>query len=414
MELKRVVVTGMGLLSPLGNTVADSWAKAKAGESGIRKIETIDTSALEIHIAGELRGFDGAARFGAKEARRMDRVTQMAIVASEEALKDSGLQITAENSYDIACYIGTGIGAIQTLMDALDGFREKGHRGVNPIWVPALLMDNISARVSMHFGVRGPNFCIISACATGNNVIGEATNLIRMGRARAAIAGCSEAAIVATVLSGFNNVKALSNYAGDPTKASRPFDKNRDGFVAGEGAGVLILEDLDHALARGAKIYAEVTGYGHTSDAYHVTAPLEDGSAAAKAMQFALQEAGLKPENIDYINAHGTSTPLNDKSETAAVKRALGDYAYQVPISSTKSMTGHILGATSAVEAVFSVMAIVDNFATPTINLETPDPECDLDYVPNVGRSIPINHVISNSFGFGGHNTVLIFSRHQN
>jgi beta-ketoacyl-acyl-carrier-protein synthase II len=414
MNQKRVVVTGMGLLSPVGHNVEESWQNIKNGVSGIDTIRNIDTSAIAQHIAGEVKGFDAAAHFGPKEARRLDRVTQFAVVAAQEALTDSGITITEDNAYDIACVIGTGIGPIDSLMETLSNFKEKGHRGVNPTTVPSILSDNIAARVSMQYGIMGANYTIITACATGNNCIGEGAGMIQLGRAKMVLAGGSEAAIVNTVLSGFNNMKALSQYDGEPNKACRPFDLHRDGFVAAEGAAVLMLEDHDHALARGAKIYAEITGYGHTSDAYHVTAPREDGKSAAKAMSMAIASAGLQATQIDYINAHGTGTPLNDKSETLAIKLSLGEHAYQVPVSSTKSMTGHILGATSAAETIFSILSIRDNFVPPTINLETPDPDCDLDYTPLVGRGHAINHVMNNSFGFGGHNAVVVVSRYMN
>ena len=304
----------------------------------------------------------------------MDRAQMLALVAAEEALDDAGIVADEDNKYDIGVVIGSGIGGIVTVVDALKGFQSKGHRGVSPVIVPALLHDGISSRVSMHFGLKGPNYNITAACATSNNTIGDAADLIRMGRANVMVAGGSEACIMPMVISGFNNMKVLTNTEDVPEKAARPFDADRDGFVAAEGAALLILEDHEHALARGAKIYAELTGYGHTSDAFHVTAPNPDGEDAAEAMRRALREAELAPSEISYINAHGTGTQLNDKSETLAIKLALGEQAYNVPISSTKSMTGHILGATAGAEAIFSIKAIEDNFVPPTINLETPDP----------------------------------------
>lgn len=408
----RVVVTGMGAIGPIGNTVAEVWESASHGRSGIDFITQFDTSVVVTHIAGEVTDFDPAAYLDRKTAKRTDRSQQFALIAAAQALRDSGLEITDDNAYDIGAVFGTGIGGIRNTIDTVNRFASRGHRGVSPTLVPSMLSDQIASQVSMDFNLRGPNYSIISACSSGNNAIGDAADMIRLGRAKAILAGGSEACINEVVLAGFNNIKALTHAEDDPTRASRPFDLHREGFVPGEGAGVLVLEELEHARARGATIYAEFTGYGHTSDAYHVTAPSDDGVPAAKAMQKALSEAGLAPEDIDYINAHGTGTTLNDKSETLAIKRAFGEAAYNVPISSTKSMTGHMMGAASAFEAIIAIMAMQHHFAPPTINLDTPDPECDLDYVPNVGRAVEINHVMNNSFGFGGHNAVTIFSRY--
>ena len=412
MKQKRIVITGMGLVSPVGNNVTDSWANIREGSSGIDWITLFDADLVANRVAGEVKGLDLVGRFGRREMRRMDRAQMLALVAAEEALDDAGIVADEDNKYDIGVVIGSGIGGIVTVVDALKGFQSKGHRGVSPVIVPALLHDGISSRVSMHFGLKGPNYNITAACATSNNTIGDAADLIRMGRANVMVAGGSEACIMPMVISGFNNMKVLTNTEDVPEKAARPFDADRDGFVAAEGAALLILEDHEHALARGAKIYAELTGYGHTSDAFHVTAPNPDGEDAAEAMRRALREAKLEPTDISYINAHGTGTQLNDKSETLAIKLALGEQAYNVPISSTKSMTGHILGATAGAEAIFSIKAIEDNFIPPTINLETPDPDCDLNYTPNVGVPSPIDHVLSNSFGFGGHNTAIVISRY--
>lgn len=413
MAEKRVVITGMGLVSPVGNTVNESWKNIKAGNSGIDWITLFDSDLVANRVAGEVKNLDLEAKFGKREMRRMDRAQMLALVAAEEALQDAGIEITDDNKYDVGCVIGTGIGAIVTVVNANTGFNEKGHRGVSPVIVPALLHDGISSRVSMRFGLKGPNYSVTAACATGNNAIGDAADVIRMGRAKVMVAGGSEACIMPVVISGFNNMKVLTHDEDIPEKASRPFDANRGGFVAAEGAGLLVLEDLDHALERGATIYAELTGYGHTSDAFHVTAPNPDGEDAAEAMRRAMKEAKITADDIGYINAHGTGTSLNDKSETLAIKQALGEQAYNIPISSTKSMTGHILGATSAAEAIFAVKAIEDNFVPPTTNLDNLDPECDLDYTPNVGKDHPINHVLSNSFGFGGHNTTIVISRYQ-
>ncbi len=412
MAKKRVVITGMGLVCPVGNNVDDSWANIRAGNSGIDWISLFDADLVENRVAGEVRGLDLVSKFGKREMRRMDRAQMLALVAAEEALEDAGIEITDENKYDVGVVVGSGIGGIVTVVQALQGFEAKGHRGVSPVIVPALLHDGISSRVSMHFGLKGPNYNITAACATSNNSLGDAADLIRMGRAKVMVAGGSEACIMPMVISGFNNMKVLSNTEDIPEKAARPFDANRDGFVAAEGAALLILEDLDHALARGVRIHAELTGYGHTSDAFHVTAPNPNGADAAEAIRRALREVGIDANEISYINAHGTGTQLNDKSETLAIKQAFDKIAYDIPISSTKSMTGHILGATAAAEAIFSIKALQDDFIPPTINLETPDPECDLDYTPQVGRAQPIEHVLSNSFGFGGHNTAVVISRY--
>ena len=413
MSEKRVVITGMGLVCPVGNNVEDSWANIRAGESGIDWISLFDPELVENRVAGEVKDIDLQGRFGRREMRRMDRAQMLALVAAEEALDDAGLEISDDNKYDVGVVVGSGIGGIVTVVRALQGFEAKGHRGVSPVIVPALLHDGISSRVSMHFGLKGPNYNITSACATSNNSLGDAADAIRMGRAKVMVAGGSEACIMPMVISGFNNMKVLTTTEDVPEKAARPFDLNRDGFVAAEGAALLILEDLDHALARGVRIHAELTGYGHTSDAFHVTAPNPDGLDAAEAMRRALADAGIGNREISYINAHGTGTQLNDKSETLAIKQALGEDAFQIPISSTKSMTGHILGATAAAEAIFSVRALQDNFIPPTINLDTPDPECDLDYTPHIGVARPIDHVLSNSFGFGGHNTAVVISRYE-
>ena len=412
MAEKRVVITGMGLVCPVGNNVEDSWANIRAGVSGIDWISLFDADLVENRVAGEVKDLDLVARFGRRQMRRMDRAQMLALVAAEEALDDAGIVITEDNKYDVGVVVGSGIGGIVTVVQALQGFESKGHRGVSPVIVPALLHDGISSRVSMHFGLKGPNYNITAACATSNNSLGDAADLIRMGRAKVMVAGGSEACIMPMVISGFNNMKVLTTTEDVPTKAARPFDATRDGFVAAEGAALLILEDLGHALARGATIHAELTGYGHTSDAFHVTAPNPDGVDAAEAMRRALKEAGIGAKQISYINAHGTGTQLNDKSETLAIKHALGEVAYQIPISSTKSMTGHILGATAAAEAIFSIKALHDNFIPPTLNLENPDPECDLDYTPLVGKAKPLQHVLSNSFGFGGHNTAVVLSRY--
>jgi len=408
--LRRVVITGLGVISPVGNDVNTVWANLIAGKSGIGPITQFDASKYETRIAGEVKDFDPAALLGRKEARRMDRFTQLAMAAVGQALEDSGLKITPENSLRVGVVIGSGIGGIETIVNEVNTMREKGVGRVSPFMVPMMLPDTAPGMVAIAYGVRGPNLSMASACATGSNTIGEAAEWIRYGRVDAAVAGSSEAGIIPLAIAGFNVMGALSRRNADPQRASRPFDKNRDGFVTGEGAGILILEEYEHAKARGAKIYAEVVGYGSTADAYHITAPDETGAGAAAAMQMALDQAGLQPTDMDYLNAHGTSTPLNDKSETAAIKRVFGEAAYDVPISSTKSMTGHLLGGAGSVEAVICVKVLQEHIIPPTINYETPDPDCDLDYVPNVARRKAVRRVMSNSFGFGGHNACIILS----
>ncbi len=412
MDKKRIVITGMGIVCPTGSNVAEAWANTAGGVNGIGYITQYDRRMTQNQLAGEVKNFDPAKLFGRKEARRMDRVAQFALEASRQAMEDSGLQVTDDNMYEIGCIIGTGVGGINSFIESQQGVDAKGHRGIKPMGIPKILSDSSSGRVSLDFNLRGPNYCIVTACASGNNSIGEAMHIIQRGQAKAMLAGASEAAIVPLCVAGFNNMTALSRND-DPATASRPFDLNRDGFVPGEGAGVLVLEELEHALERGALIYAELVGYGHTSDAYHITAPMETGESAAKAIEFALRHAHLCPEDIDYINAHGTSTPLNDIAETNAIKRALGEAAYGIPTSSTKSMTGHLLGGGAAIEAIFSIMAIRHNFVPPTIHLEEPDPACDLNYVPNAGRNHEVRYAMSNAFGFGGHNAVVIFGEYQ-
>jgi 3-oxoacyl-[acyl-carrier-protein] synthase II len=386
------------------------WSKLIAGTSGVGPITLFDASEFETRFAAEVKDFDPAALIGRKDARRMDRFTQFAVVAARQALEDSRLSITPENSLRVGIVIGSGVGGIGTIVNEVRTMDEKGVSRVSPFMVPMMLSDSAPGMVAITFGIRGPNMSVVSACATGTNAIGEAAEWVRHGRVDAVLAGSAEAGVVPLALAGFNVMNALSRRNDAPQKASRPFDKNRDGFVCGEGAGMVILESYERALERGAKIYAEVIGYGSTADAYHITAPEETGAGAAAAMQMALDQAGLKPTDIDYLNAHGTSTPLNDKSETAAVKRVFGEAAYQVPISSTKSMTGHLLGAAGSVEAIICVKTLQEQIIPPTINYETPDPDCDLDIVPNVARRKPIRRVMSNSFGFGGHNACIILS----
>ena len=408
---RRVVVTGMGCLSPVGNNVKDTWEAILAGKSGAGMITHFDASKHKTRFAAEVKGFDPVALFSNREARKMDRFTQFAAAVTMEALEQSGLKIDESNRDRVGVVVGTGIGGIGTLLDQAEVLRERGPERVSPFLVPMMISDSAPGMLAIRFGARGPNMALATACASGNNAIGEALEMIRRGAADVMIAGASEAALVPVAMAGMNVMTALSTRNDDPQTASRPFDRDRDGFLMGEGAGMLILESLEHAQARGAKILCELSGYGTTDDAHHISAPAENGAGAAIAMKLALQNADLEPSEIGYINAHGTSTPLNDKSETAAIKTVFGEQAYNIPISSTKSMTGHLLGASGAIEAVFCILAIREKILPATINYHTPDPECDLDYVPNQPRKASPEHVMSNSFGFGGHNATLIISR---
>lgn len=408
---KRVVITGMGCMSPVGNTVGESWSALLEGKSGAGMISHFDASSHKTRFAAEVKGFDGTALFGVREARKMDRFTQFAVAVTREALEHAGLKIDETNRDRIGVLIGTGIGGIGTIMEQAQLMRERGADRVSPFLIPMMISDSAAGMLAIRIGARGPNMSLATACASGNNAIGEALEMIRRGAADVMVAGASEAALIPLTMAGMNVMGALSTRNEDPQRASRPFDKDRDGFLMGEGAGVLILESLEHAQARGANILGELTGYGTSDDAHHISAPAENGAGAAISMKLALDDAGLGTGDIGYINAHGTSTPLNDKSETAAIKTVFGAQAYSIPISSTKSMTGHLLGASGAVEAVFSIMAIREKIIPPTINYQTPDPECDLDYVPNQYRKHSPKHVMSNSFGFGGHNATLVFSR---
>ncbi len=410
---KRVVITGMGVVCPTGNSVEEAWKNTAAGNTGIDFPIEVDASRLSTKVFGEVKNFDANELLGKRDARRTDRVTQLAVIAARQAMEDSGLEVTDDNRYQVGAIIGSGVGGIGTIVSSVYGMEEKGQRGVSPFAVPMMLIDGSSGRISIEYGLRGPNYNITTACATGNNCIGEAAEAIRRGQVTAMVAGSTESAFVEVAIAGFNNMTALTKRNDDPKAASRPFDAERDGFIMAEGAGMLVLEELEHAKARGATIYAEVLGYGHTSDAHHVTAPMETGEGAVQAMQNALHDANLTAENIDYINAHGTSTPLNDKAETTAIKTALGERAYEIPISSTKSVTGHMLGAAGSVEAIFSIMAIRNNFIPPTVNLENPDPNCDLNYTPNTGVAHEVKVAMSNAFGFGGHNAVVILGEYS-
>jgi 3-oxoacyl-[acyl-carrier-protein] synthase II len=410
---RRVVVTGMGCISPVGNNVKETWDSILAGKSGAGMITHFDASKHKTRFAAEVKGFDPIVLFGQREARKMDRFTQFAAAVAVEALEQSGLKIDQSNRDRVGVLIGTGIGGIGSLLEQAEVMRERGPDRVSPFLVPMMISDSAPGMLAIRFGARGPNMALATACASGNNAIGEALEIIRRGAADAMMAGGSEAALVPVAMAGMNVMTALSTRNDDPQTASRPFDKNRDGFLMGEGAGMLILESLEHAQARGAQILCEITGYGTTDDAHHISAPAENGAGAAIAMKLALENANLGLGDVGYINAHGTSTPLNDKSETAAIKTVFGEQAYNIPISSTKSMTGHLLGASGAIEAVFCILAIREEILPATINYHTPDPECDLDYVPNQPRQASPQHVMSNSFGFGGHNATLIFSRFE-
>ena len=410
---KRVVISGLGCVSPLGNTMGDTWAALLAGKSGTAPITLFDASAHKTKFAAEVKGFDAAASFGSREARKMDRFTQFATAATLEALAQAGLTIDESNRDRVGILIGTGIGGIGTLLEQVEVLRARGPERVSPFLVPMMLSDSASGMLAIRVGARGPNMAIATACATGTNALGEAAAMIRRGAADVMIAGGAEAAIVSLAMAGMNVMGALSTRNGSPETASRPFDKNRDGFVMAEGAGILVLESEEHAKARRANILCEFAGYGTSDDAHHISAPAENGVGAAISMSLALTDAGLQAGDIGYINAHGTSTTLNDKSETAAIKTVFGEQAYRVPISSTKSMTGHLLGASGALEAAVGTLVFRDNILPPTINYETPDPDCDLDYIPNQTRPAQPDHIMSNSFGFGGHNATLILSRYK-
>jgi len=410
---KRVVITGMGCISPLGNNVSTLWSNILAGKSGVGLITHYDTSQFEVKIGAEVKDFDGVALFGAREARRMDRFVQFALAATVQAVEQANLAISESNRDQIGVMLGTGIGGMNTLFQQMEVFYQRGPDRVSPFLVPMMLPDTAAGMVAIQLGVRGPNMAVVSACASGTNAIGEAAEVIRRGSAEVIISGGSEAVIVPIAMAGLGVMNALSTRNAEPERASRPFDKGRDGFVMGEGGAILVLESLEHALARGAQVLGEISGYGTSNDAYHISAPAENGAGAALCMRSALNNAGLSAGDIGYINAHGTSTQLNDKSETAAIKTIFGNLAYNIPVSSTKSMTGHLLGAAGALEAVICVKTMQEGILPPTINYETPDPECDLDYVPNQARPAIVQNIMSNSFGFGGHNASIILSRYN-
>lgn len=411
-EKRRVVVTGMGTYNPMGNDVETTWQRIVTGQSGIGPITQFDASDHKTQFAGEVRGFDAVELFGRKDARRMSRVTHLALAATDQALKDAQLSANGDDRDRIGVILGSGMGSMEPIIDNTLIMNNQGPRRINPFVVPMLLADTPAATVSILYGFCGPNMSVATACATGNNAIGEAVKMIQRGVADVMIAGGSEACILPLAMAGFGIMGALSTRNEAPEAASRPFDKDRDGFVTSEGSAVFVLELLDHALARGAHIHAEFLGYGTSADAYHMSMPDEQGEGAVKSMRAALADGALDPGQIDYVNAHGTSTQLNDKSETAAIKTVFGERAYDLPVSSTKSMHGHLLGAAGALEALICVKALVSGQLPPTINYETPDPECDLDYVPNVARKWAAKIAMSNGFGLGGHNATIILGKY--
>jgi 3-oxoacyl-[acyl-carrier-protein] synthase II len=412
MEKRRVVVTGIGAVTPLGNDAETTWKHILEGKSGIGPLTRVNADEYPAKVAGESTDFDPEVFMDRKDARKMDRFTQFAVASSIMAVKVADLTINEENSHRVGVWIGSGIGGMETFEQQFEIFQKRGYKRVSPFFVPMLIPDMAAGQVSIILGARGFNSCTVTACATGTNSIGDAFKVIQRGDADAMVTGGAEAPITKMSVAGFCANTALSTNP-DQQTASRPFDKNRDGFVIGEGAGIIVLEELEHALARGAKIYAEIVGYGATGDAYHITAPAPGGEGGARAMKMAINDGGLEPGEIDYVNAHGTSTEYNDKFETLAVKEVFGEHAYKLAISSTKSMTGHLLGAAGGVEAIFTVLAIRDSMAPPTINYETPDPECDLDYVANISRPMEIKAAMSNSLGFGGHNATIVFKKYE-
>ncbi|MBP5973997.1 beta-ketoacyl-ACP synthase II [Brasilonema sp. CT11] len=409
---KRVVVTGVGALTPIGNTPAEYWEGLISGRNGIGEITLFDASRHDCRIAGEVKNFDPHEYMERKEAKRMDRFAQFGVSGAIQAVADAQLVINDLNAEQIGVIIGSGVGGIKVLEDQQTIYLNRGPDRCSPFMIPMMIANMAAGLTAIHTGAKGPNSCSVTACAAGSNAIGEAFRLIQGGYAQAMICGGCEAAITPLSLAGFASARTLSTRNNDPAHASRPFDKDRDGFVMGEGAGILILEELQHALSRKARIYAEIIGYGMTCDAYHMTSPVPGGEGAARAIQLALKDAGIVPEQVSYINAHGTSTPVNDPTETAAMRKALGEYAYKIAVSSTKSMTGHLLGGSGGIEAVATVLAIANDRIPPTINLENPDPECDLDYVPNTSREAKVEVALSNSFGFGGHNVTLAFKKY--
>ncbi len=411
MAKRRVVVTGLGMVSPVGLNVKESWESILAGRSGIAPITHFDTSAFATRFGGSVKGFDVSNYITPKDAKKMDPFIHYGIAAAIEAFEDSGIVVTEANAERIGVAIGSGIGGLGGIEKGYDSFMNGGPRKISPFFVPSSIINMISGHVSIKYGLKGPNIALVTACATGTHSVGDAARIIEYGDADVMLAGGAEMATTPTGLGGFASARALSNRNDAPEQASRPWDKDRDGFVLSDGAGVVVLEEYEHAKARGATIYAEVIGYGMSGDAYHMTLPAAGGEGAMRCMNLALKNAGLNREQIQYINAHGTSTPAGDKAETDAAKGTFGDHAYKLAMSSTKSMTGHLLGAAGGIEAIFTVLAIRDQVAPPTINLDNPDPECDLDYVPHTAREMAIQYALSNSFGFGGTNGTLVFAK---
>lgn len=412
VESKRVVVTGLGAVTPIGNTLTQYWEGLLSGKNGIAPITLFDASRHACRFAGEVKGFDPYEYMDRKEAKRMDRFAQFAVAASKQAIADAQFVINDLNAEQVGVIIGSGIGGLKVLEEQEEIYLTKGPDRCSPFMIPMMISNMAAGLTAIHTGAKGPNSCPVTACAAGSNAVGDAFRLVQRGYAQAMICGGAEAAVTHLSVAGFASARALSTRNDDPAHACRPFDRDRDGFVVGEGSGILILEELEHALSRGAQIYAEIIGYGMTCDAYHMTSPVPGGNGAARAMQLAMKDAEITPEQVSYINAHGTSTPANDVTETAAIKTALGESAYKVAISSTKSMTGHLLGGSGGIEAVATAMAIASDQIPPTINLENPDPGCDLDYVPKNSRAQKVDIALSNSFGFGGHNVTLAFKKY--
>lgn len=411
MNTRRVVVTGVGIITPLGIGVEKSWEGLLAGKSGIRRITQFDSSQFPTKIAGEVEGFNPEDYIEIKEIKKMDRFIQFAVAAAHIALEDSGLKIADDNAERVGVIVGSGIGGLSSLERYHTVLTEKGPRKITPFFIPMLIINLASGQISIIFGAKGPNSAVATACATGSHAIGDAFKIIQRGDADVMIAGGAESVITPLGIGGFNAMRALSTRNDEPEKASRPFDIDRDGFIMGEGAGIVILESLESAVTRGAKIYAEIVGYGMTADAYHITAPSPEGEGAVRCMKMTLQDAGVNPSDINYINAHGTATRYGDELETIGIKTVFGEHAYKIPVSSTKSMTGHLLGASGGVEAVISVLCICNDIVPPTINLDNPDPECDLDYVPHQSRKMSVHYALTNSFGFGGTNACLLFKK---
>jgi 3-oxoacyl-[acyl-carrier-protein] synthase II len=413
LEKKRVVITGLGAITPLGNDLESYWQGLLAGRSGVGPITHFDASQHATRIAAEVKGFDPHDYMDRKDAKRMDRFAQFAVATSQRALADAGLEITPLNAEQIGVMIGTGVGGLKIMEEQQEVYLNRGPSRCSPFMVPMMIANMAAGLTAIHTGAQGPNSCPVTACAAGSNAIGDAFRLVQQGYAQAMICGGTEAAVTPLSVAGFASARALSTRNDEPESASRPFDRDRDGFVIGEGCGILILESLDHALTRGARIYAEITGYGMTCDAYHMTAPVPGGAGAARCMQLALKDAGLTPDQVSYVNAHGTSTPANDPTETQAIKTALGEAANAIAVSSTKSMTGHLLGGSGGIEGVATAMAVNQDQVPPTINLQNPDEDCDLDYVPNQSRQLTVDVALSNSFGFGGHNVTLVFQKYR-